>query len=159
MSVWQRPTTADIAIRAFSTTPEELLIEAVLGMQNIIMSESGKISANSSALHNEEWIIETEGRQTFERLLVMLLEEVLYRCEVEEQWFVKGVVRLTEGTIQLQSSWADANSIEREIEIKAVTRHELRFYELAHDEITYSDWEEIPDLVGPGWICDVVFDI
>ena len=112
MSVWQRPTTADIAIRAFSTTPEELLIEAVLGMQNIIMSESGKISANSSTLHNDVWIIETEGGQSFEQLLVMLLEEVLYRCEVEEQWFVKGVVRLTEKTIQLQSSWTDANSIE-----------------------------------------------
>ena len=49
--------------------------------------------------------------------------------------------------------------LEREIEIKAVTSHELQFTELSNDEEVLSQWEQVPDFQGPGWFCDVVFDI
>ena len=52
-----------------------------------------------------------------------------------------------------------SEEIEREVEIKAVTSHELQFSELQVNEMAISQWEDVPDFQGPGWFCDVVFDI
>ena len=55
------------------------------------------------------------------------LDEVLYRSEVKNQWFMDGMVKIerTEEALSIvaQVSWVDASEIEREVEIKAVTTH------------------------------------
>ena len=159
MSAWQRPTTADIALRAFSSSPERLLVEAGLGMQEILISGSGRISANSATRSTGEWIIDRGYDESYERILVRFLEEILFRCEVEEKWFVDGAVMISPEHIRIQVSWVDADLIEREVEIKAVTMHELTFSEISEGESVTSEWADIPDFQGPGWYCDVVFDI
>ena len=159
MSAWQRPTTADIALRAFSSSPERLLVEAGLGMQDILISGSGRVSASNATRSTGEWVIDRDSDASYERMLVRFLEEILFRCEVEEKWFVDGSVMISPEHIRIQVSWVDADLIEREIEIKAVTMHELTFSEIAEGELVTSEWTDIPDFQGPGWYCDVVFDI
>ena len=56
-------------------------------------------------------------------------------------------------------AWVDASQVEREVEIKAVTRHDLQFIELAIDEELGSNYQEVPVAIGPGWVADLVFDI
>ena len=159
MSVWPRPTTADIALRAFSSSPERLLVEAGLGMQEILMSEGGMISASSATRSTGEWVLDKDSDESYERILVRFLEEILFRCEVEEKWFVDGAVMIYPENIRIQVSWVDADLIEREVEIKAVTMHELTFSEIIEGELVVSNWADVPDFQGPGWYCDVVFDI
>jgi SHS2 domain-containing protein len=61
--------------------------------------------------------------------------------------------------LQAHVSWIDSKLVTREIEIKAVTSHQLLFEKvLSQQEIT-SEWPEVPSFQGPGWYCDVIFDI
>ena len=159
MSAWTRPTTADIAIRAFSSTPERLLVETGKGMQEILSSTQGYVAAEQATRMTGEWLIDSDGETSKARLLVIFLEEILYRCEVEGKWFVDGSVMFTPLSMRIQASWVEADLVEREVEIKAVTRHELCFEKLADGQILSSPWHEVPDIEGPGWYCDVVFDI
>ena len=80
MSAWQRPTTADIALRAFSSSPERLLVEAGLGMQDILISGSGRVSASNATRSTGEWVIDRDSDASYERMLVRFLEEILFRC-------------------------------------------------------------------------------
>ncbi|MEC8764342.1 MAG: hypothetical protein VXX40_03990, partial [Candidatus Thermoplasmatota archaeon] len=79
------------------------------------------------------------------------------------QWYVDAMVRIEntpEGLVAVAHvSWVDADSIEREIEIKAVTTHQLIVEEVAAGREVTSDWEDVPSFEGPGWYADVVFDI
>ena len=159
MSAWPRPTTADVAIRAFSSTPERLLVETGKGMQGILSSVQGYDAAEQATRMTGEWLIDSHGETSKSRLLVIFLEEILYRCEVEGKWFVDGSVMITPQSLRIQASWVDADLVEREVEIKAVTRHELCFEQLADGQTLTSPWQEVPDIAGPGWYCDVVFDI
>jgi SHS2 domain-containing protein len=159
MSAWPRPTTADIAIRAFSSTPERLLVETGIGMQEILVSTQGYVAAQQATRMTGEWLIDSDGETSRARLLVLFLEEILYRCEVEGKWFVDGIVMITPQSIRIQASWVDADLVEREVEIKAVTRHELCFEQLGGGQTLTSPWQDVPDIEGPGWYCDVVFDI
>ena len=60
---------------------------------------------------------------------------------------------------EVQVSYIDANLIERNLEIKAVTSHELVIKQLLEDEVYRSRDNTIPDLVGPAWVGNVIFDI
>ena len=60
--------------------------------------------------------------------------------------------------LQAQVSWVDADIIEREIEVKAVTRHALECRVVAQGEIIPGE-QNVPDFEGPGWFCKVIFDI
>ena len=62
-------------------------------------------------------------------------------------------------TAVAQVSWVNAELIEREIEIKAVTTHNLVVAEVNRGENIASQWNDVPNFEGPGWYADVVFDI
>ena len=49
--------------------------------------------------------------------------------------------------------------LKKEVEIKAVTRQDLIVMEVKVYEEVPSQWPEVPSFEGPGWFCDVVFDI
>ena len=97
----------------------------------------------------------TEGREDL--TLVRWLEEVLYKCEVERQFLVDCQVKIGEELLA-QVSWVDADAIEREIEVKAVTRHALECRSVAQGEII-AGHVGVPDFEGPGWFCRVILDI
>jgi SHS2 domain-containing protein len=166
MSYWPRPTTADIGLRAFSNSPHNLMVEATLGMQNILMSEDSQNKINEYIRNNSQWNISIESDEDelcYDLLLINWLDEVLYRCEIHQQWLVdcQILIEYSNGKLNLQAhvSWIDSKLVTREIEIKAVTSHQLLFEKvLSQQEIT-SEWLEVPSFQGPGWYCDVIFDI
>jgi SHS2 domain-containing protein len=94
-----------------------------------------------------------------ERGLVKFLDEVLYRGAVEDQWLVDLVVRIDPDSISAQVSWVNSESVEREIEIKAVTLHELVLREIKSKETVSGVEPDIPSFEGPGWMAQVVLDI
>jgi hypothetical protein len=49
--------------------------------------------------------------------------------------------------------------VKKEVEIKAVTRQDLLVMEVKEYQEVPSQWPEVPSFEGPGWFCDVVFDI
>ena len=93
----------------------------------------------------------------------MCIRDRLYRAEVLGQWYVDGQVHVlnqADGlTAVAQVSFVDAAVVEREIEIKAVTTHQLTVSEVEPGEVVQSPWEDVPSFDGPGWYADVVFDI
>ncbi|MDA9828079.1 archease [Candidatus Poseidoniaceae archaeon] len=166
MSSWPRPTTADIALRAFASSPSRLFTEASLGMQDILLSDEAQRILNAHVRHSSLWQIEAPhdgGSQAWDLLLVQWLEEVLYRAEIHNQWLVDCQLAFSWEEKKVIASghvsWVESEHVEREVEIKAVTSHELQFTELKVSEHAYSPWEQVPDFQGPGWFCDVVFDI
>ena len=82
MSFWLRPTTADIGLRAFSSSPERLLIEAAKGMQSIMLSKKGETSVASGIRKTGVWNLTGVEEGDWERWLVLFLQEVLYKSEV-----------------------------------------------------------------------------
>ncbi|HIF90690.1 MAG TPA: archease [Candidatus Poseidoniales archaeon] len=166
MSYWPRPTTADIGLRAFSNSPHNLMAEATLGMQNILMSEGSKSKINEHIRNNSQWNISIESDEDelcYDLLLINWLDEVLYRCEIHQQWLVdcQIIIEYSNGKLNLQAhvSWIDSKLVTREIEIKAVTSHQLLFEKVLSQQEIASEWPEVPSFQGPGWYCDVIFDI
>jgi len=166
MSYWPRPTTADIGLRAFSNSPNNLMVEATLGMQDILMSEDSKSKINNHIRHNSQWNVSIESDEDelcYDLLLINWLDEVLYRCEIHQQWLVDGqiFIEYSDGKLNLQAhvSWIDSKLVTREIEIKAVTSHQLHFERVLSQQEIASEWLEVPSFQGPGWYCDVIFDI
>ena len=49
--------------------------------------------------------------------------------------------------------------MERELEIKAVTMHEVALVEVRPGEVIAGVDHDIPSFEGPGWMAQVVFDI
>jgi SHS2 domain-containing protein len=164
MSSWLWPTTADVGMRIFAPTLSTLLSEASHGMQHYLMSPSAAATLNQHLRSTGEWRVRARHNpQEPAFLFLSWLDEVLYRAEVHEQWLVDALVQITEdeqGLLAIvQASWVDARLVEREIEIKAVTTHNLVVDEVEPHQTIQSQWEDVPDFDGPGWYADVVFDI
>lgn len=158
MSWWILPTTADIGIRAFSSSPEGAIEEATLGMQSIQISESGAESVNSLVRNTGTWSVKIEGND-LQRGMVRWMEEVLYRCDGEGKWLVDNSISIGDGSISAQVSWVDSDSVEREIEVKAITMHELLLRKVEEGELLSGVDNDIPSFEGPGWVAQVVLDV
>ena len=150
-----RPTTADVGIRAFGRNENDLLREMTNGMQSIVLSSNQDI--NSIPRKVARWEVSHEGNRDI--LIVKWLDEVLYRNEVYDEFLVDCQPMLKSGTIEAQVSFVPKDSVNFELEIKAVTTHEFEFREVTIGETIASEWLEIPSFDGPGWYGDVVFDI
>lgn len=165
MSAWTRPTKADIGLRVFASSLNNLFSETAIGMQHLLLSPESLRNLNSKIRHCSQWnvtlpkVLESDN----EILLVKWLEEVLYRSEVHGQFLTDVLIMVSEDEENQycsgQVDWIDVETIERELEIKAVTTHELKIDELSADQELASKWQEIPTFQGPGWFCDIVFDI
>ena len=155
MSYWVRPTTADIGIRAFGRNANDLIKEMTIGMQSILLA--GDQDLNSITRKTARWEVSHEG--DIEILVVKWLDEVLYRCEVHDEFLLECQPMIKDGLIEAQVSFVSKDEIDFEIEIKAVTTHEFAFRMVDEGETISSDWDSIPSFDGPGWYGDVVFDI
>lgn len=164
MSAWLWPTTADIGMRVFAKDFPSLLSEAGLGMQAYLISEKSSQHLNAHVRHSGEWRIRSQHNPHDVHFLYLAwLDELLYRAEVHGQWYIDAMVKVEQdddGWMAVaQVSWVNAELIEREIEIKAVTTHNLIVAEVSRGEHIASQWNDVPDFEGPGWYADVVFDI
>lgn len=164
MSSWLWPTTADVGMRVFGHGLAHLFEDAAYGMMSYLMSEQGLLSAQSVIRTSGEWNVRPQhGGKGIEALYLAWLDEILYRAEVRQEWLVECQVRVTDGAegweVNAQVSWVDAQKIEREVEIKAVTTHRLVVRQVEAGQTVQSEWNEVPVFEGPGWYADVVFDI
>ncbi len=155
LSYWVVPTTADIGIRAFGKNANDLLKEMTVGMQSILLA--GNQDLNSITRKTARWEVSHDG--DIEILVVKWLDEVLYRCEVHDEFLLDCQPMIKDGLIEAQVSFVSKDEIDFEIEIKAVTTHEFAFRMVESGETITSDWESVPSFDGPGWYGDVVFDI
>ncbi len=99
------------------------------------------------------------GGDDIQRGMVRWMEEVLYRCDGESQWLVDNSISIMDGEIAAQVSWVDSDMVEREIEVKAVTMHELLLREVGEGEVLAGVGDDIPSFEGPGWVAQVVLDV
>ena len=155
LSCWVRPTTADIGIRAFGKNANDLLKEMTVGMQSILLASNQDL--NSITRKTARWEVSHEG--DVEILVVKWLDEVLCRCEVNDEFLLECQPMIKDGMIEAQVSFVSKEDVEFEIEIKAVTTHEFAFRKVEREETITSDWDSVPSFDGPGWYGDVVFDI
>ena len=158
MSWWILPTTADIGIRAFSSNPLDLLREVTFGFQEIQLSDEGNDAISTLNQHKGQWSIPLID-EDLERGLVLWLEEVLFRGSIEDKWLIDVSFKISDLAIDACVSWVDSKLVSREIEIKAVTMHELIFKEMYKNEILNSTEISIPAFEGPGWVAQVVLDV
>ena len=158
MSWWILPTTADIGLRVFSSTAVGAITACVLGLQSIQLEDKDPESLNHLTRFNGVWTVLANDND-LERGLVKFLEEILYRGSVENQWLVDLAVKIDEESISAHVSWVKSDFVDREIEIKAVTLHELVFRKINMGEIVTGVEPNIPAFEGPGWMAQVVLDI
>ena len=156
MSWWLWPTTADVGIRAFSSSPSLLIDELIHGMQNIVLSDSDKIFDDNTIIGEIEWNLPVD--RSLDRLAVRILEEVLYLSEVHNKWIINSKTMVLENNVHIVFTYVNANNIERDVEVKAVTRHSLEFREILEDE-SIDSIDGVPEMVGPGWFASIVFDL
>ena len=130
--------------------------EAALGMQEIQIATG---TSDSELPRNEtNWTIETPT-QDYDRILVRWLEEVLYKGQAEGEWLNDVSIEILDGRIQASVITVDAELVKRELEIKAVTMHEIALVEIESGQIIPGVEPDIPSFEGPGWMAQVVFDI
>ncbi|CAI8246835.1 MAG: Protein archease [Methanobacteriota archaeon] len=163
MSSWAFGTTADVGMRCYSNSENRLLEEAVAGMQSILLSTKGIESLKKLTRDTGSFILTTDTDE-WTSILVLLLEEVLFRAEAKDEWIcdLQVITELTDNQkiiANVQYSKVNTDNLELEIEIKAVTLHELAFAFVPEGALLPSKWPEVPSFEGPGWYCDVVFDI
>ena len=165
MSFWTRETTADIGLRVFSNNLSNLFKETAIGMQSLIISNQEGLSLNQKIRHTSQWNVtfNITNELDYESLMIIWLEEVLYRLEVHGEFLVDAqcMIEVNEHEMfcQSQVSWIKSSEINKQLEIKAVTSHEFLIQELKLGQSIVSNNLDIPEMVGPGWICDVIFDI
>ncbi len=156
-----RPTTADVGLRSFAASKARLFEETTAGMQDYLLASE----IPSKAIHHTSvWTVQIPVHDDSNGLLlVKWLEEVLFMDEVEQKWLVDCSIKIEElkGELSLQAHvrWVNSDEIEKEVEIKAVTRQDLMVAEVGANQTLESPWPEVPTFEGPGWYSDVVFDI
>tara|TARA_B100001996_G_scaffold291370_1_gene231560 strand:- start:305 stop:775 length:471 start_codon:yes stop_codon:yes gene_type:complete len=156
MSWWIWPTTADVGIRVFSSSESSLIDEAITGMQNIVFSDDYPGRFEGLVIGEIEWKHELD--RPLDRMLVRVLEEVLYFTEVENKWVIYSKSMISDNQISIIFTYVDSNDIHRDVEIKAITRHSLEARKLSTGE-SISGIDGIPEMIGPGWFASIVFDL
>lgn len=151
------PTTADIGFRAFSDSPTGILRESAFALQGVQLSDRGLEYLDGHIRHVAEWSIPF-GSADIERTLVRWLEEVLYNSYVEDKWLVESELSIDEEYLRAQVLWVESRDVELEIEVKAVTLHDLVVREVGLGEIV-DGVDGVPSFEGPGWMAQVILDV
>ena len=118
-------TTADMGIRIDNTVSwVETIEQAIEGLQNFVLISKPQIKSKVSEpikiqRTNSNEIID------FERDLVRILDEIVYRNDVQEEWIVRADVTMDEEAYTISPHVIDESKVLRSVEVKAITRHGL----------------------------------
>jgi len=156
MSWWLWPTTADVGIRAFSSSPSLLIDEVIHGMQNIVLSNSHTKYDDNTIIGEIEWNYPID--RSLDRLMVRILEEVLYLSEVQNKWIIKSKTMINDNVVHIVFTYVNPDNVDRDVEVKAVTRHSLEFRKINENE-SIASIDGLPEMLGPGWFASVIFDL
>ena len=146
MSSWLRPTTADVGLRSFAASKARLFEETTAGMQDYLLASEIPPKAIH---HTSVWTVHIPVHDDSNGLLlVKWLEEVLFMDEVEQKWLVDCSIKIEElegeHSLQAHVRWVNSDEIEKEVEIKAVTRQDLMVAEFTANQTLESPWPEVP---------------
>ncbi|MED5307742.1 MAG: archease, partial [Candidatus Thermoplasmatota archaeon] len=84
MSFWTLETKADIGICGFSNSLPNLFKEISLGMLNLLIPEEQSKILHTFTRQTAQWNVEVNSSTNdYESLILVWLEEVLYKLEVE----------------------------------------------------------------------------
>ncbi len=139
--------TADLGLRVFGRTKEELFANAAYGMFDIL-TDLKNVQAK------ETLKIEQEA-PNLEELFLSWLSELLYQYNGKEMIFKKfGIDKLTDQAIsaRAQGEKVDLERHRLKTEIKAVTYHELKVQKLTVKQY----W---PEAGKDCWQAEVIFDV
>ena len=105
--------------------------------------------------------IET-SHEDYESLILVWLEEILYKLEIDNRFYVDGQYMIRENKPKLicevQVSYIDANLVDRNLEIKAVTSHESLIKELNQGETFFLvQYTSRISWTCVGWKCILIF--
>ncbi|DAC25463.1 MAG TPA: hypothetical protein D7H85_04655 [Candidatus Poseidoniales archaeon] len=118
-------TTADMGLRIEDTVSwPETIEHAIHGLQTFaLISESDIQPRPSESIR----ILRTGSGEIidFERDLVRVLDEIVYRNDVQDEWIVRAEVSMDELSYTISPHVIDASEVVRSVEVKAITRHGL----------------------------------
>lgn len=165
MSYWPFGTEADIGQRVYGANIEQIFRDHHAGMMSILLDNDVKKNDVEETFSTEFSLslpVEESG-ENYDLLLVVFLEEILYRLEVNDQWIYDTKLRIRnygdvvscEGIFY----YVPKQFVPLEVEIKAITTHLLNIREVMASEEIYSEYEDVPSFTGPGYSSDIVFDI
>ena len=118
-------TTADMGIRIDDTVSWlETIEQAIEGMQTFVLTSKPKIESRVS---EPIMITRTNSNEIidFERDLVRILDEIVYRNDVQEEWIVGADVSMDKEAYTISPHVIDGSKVTRSVEVKAITRHGL----------------------------------
>ena len=91
MSFWTLSTKADIGICGFANSLPNLFNELSRGMMNLLIAEDTARNLNKFQRHTAVWRVEIEtSHQDYESLILVWLEEILYKLEIDNRFYVDG---------------------------------------------------------------------
>lgn len=111
--------TADVGIKAYGRSPEEVFINAARGMFSIL--------ADTGEIKPEEQIEITQEAQGYDELLRGWLAELLYQFSCSGIVFSEFSISSLGPQAMKAVAWGDRAPGRIKTEIKAVTYHELEF--------------------------------
>ncbi|MDA0716380.1 MAG: archease [archaeon] len=162
MGFIQFPTTADVGVFSFSPTFEELIDQSAKRMMSILSPKLFPPDDNQK-LRQGQWSSTFDGHIDKEMILLRWLDEMLFRREIQNQWYLDGKISIQHTNdgckIFADVVFIDSNEIVPETEIKAVTSHDNFVRYLNANESFFHVDKNIPEIAGPAWISQVIFDV
>ena len=165
MSYWPFGTEADIGQRVYGSSIEQIFRDHHAGMMSILIDKNIKSNEINETFSSEFSLSMPiyESGENYDLLLVMFLEEVLFKLEVDDQWIYDVKLRIKEvddfSVCEGIFYYIPKELASIEVEIKAITSHMLNITKVKENEEIVPEMPDIPSFTGPGYYSDVVFDI
>jgi hypothetical protein len=65
---------------------------------------------------------------------------------------------MNDNIVHIVFTYVNSNNIDRDVEVKAVTRHSLEFKQINENE-SIASIDGLPEMLGPGWFASVILDL
>ncbi|MBC88377.1 MAG: hypothetical protein CMB12_03740 [Euryarchaeota archaeon] len=118
-------TTADMGLRIEGTVSwPETIEHAIQGLQTFALISGLDIQSKVS---DPIRVLRTSSSKIidYERDLVKILDEIVYRNDVQEEWILRVEVSMDEVGYTISPHVIDASKAVRSVQVKAITRHGL----------------------------------
>ena len=89
MSFWTLETKADVGICGYSNSLPNLFKEISVGMMNLLIPDIEARNLNQKIRKTAQWNVELQNiSDDYESLILLWLEEILYKLEIENKFLV-----------------------------------------------------------------------
>lgn len=149
-------------MRVMAPRLEGVFEEAALGLLESMtpaMPEAVHVSTG-------EWQVrlnDHDGETGNDVLLLAWLDEVLFRAQHEHKWLIDVSLGLHSDehsrSVRAAVRYVNGRSIQRSVEIKAVTSHSMMLQFVKPGERLLGIEGTVPELIGPAWCADVLLDV